>query len=256
MFAFKKLITPFLLPPGIFIVMLIVPGLLFLRKSRKAGVWCIFIGAAIWLLSVGPVSNFLMKGLETGLTMPANPKGDVIVLLGGGVYEGVKDLTGAGAPSEDSLARIVTAVRLQKRLHVPIIFSGGAVFPWRKAEAPVAKRFLIDLGVPGDKIILEDKSRDTFENARYVREICEKRHFRDPILVTSAYHMKRSVLMFKMFGMEVTPVPAEFMTWNRKYGWEDYLPGGFGAVRTACREYIGLLYYKTVGRFESRAETF
>ncbi len=256
MFAFKKLITPFLLPPGIFIAILLVSGLLFLRKSRKAGVLCVVVGAALWLLSIGPVSDSLMRGLEAGLNVPANPRGDVIVLLGGGAYDGVKDLTGVGAPSEDTLVRIVTVVRLQKRLQIPVIVSGGAVFAWREAEAEVDRRFLIDLGVPGDKIILDDRSRDTFENARYVKEICKKRHFRNPLLVTSAYHMRRSLLIFRQFDMEVTPVPAGFRTWDRKYRWPDYLPGDLGASRTACREYIGLLYYKTVGRFESRSETF
>jgi uncharacterized SAM-binding protein YcdF (DUF218 family) len=256
MFAFKKLITPFLLPPGIFIAILIVSGLFFLRKSRKAGVLCIVVGAALWLLSANPVSDALMRGLEAGLTIPANPRGDVIILLGGGAYDGVKDLTGVGAPSEDTLARIVTVVRLQKKLRIPVIVSGGSGFPWIKSEAPVDRRFLMDLGVPGDKILVDDKSRDTFENARYVKGICEKRHFMNPILVTSAYHMRRSLLIFRQFDMKVTPFPAGFKTWDRRYGWTDYLPGDLEESRSACREYIGLLYYKTVGGFESRAETF
>ena len=246
MFVFKKLITPFLLPPGIFILILIFSGLLFLKKSRKAGILNILIGVSIWLLSIGPVSDNLMKGLENGLTIPANPRGDVIILLGGGLHDEVRDLTGVGAPSEDTLARIVTVVRLQKRLQVPVIVSGGAVFPWRKSEATVDKRFLMDLGVPGDKILMDDKSRDTLENAQYVKEICEKHHFTSPILITSAYHMKRALISFRAFNMAVTPVPANFKTWDRKYGWADYLPGDLGTSMTACREYVGLLYHKLV----------
>lgn len=249
MFVFKKFITPFILPPGIFIVILIVSGLSFLRKSGKAGCLCIVVGVTIWLLSISPVSDVLMNGLEAGLTIPKDPKGDVIVLLGGGAYGGVKDLTGVGAPSEDTLSRIVTVVRLQKRLHVPVIVSGGAVFHWRKAEAPVDRRFLMDLGVPGGKIIMDEKSRDTFENAKYVKEICERHHFSKPILVTSAYHMRRSLLIFRMFNMKVTPVPSGFKTWDRQYGWTDYLPGGLGTSRTACHEYLGLLYYKALFSF-------
>ena len=248
MFVFKKFITPFLLPPGIFIVVLMAAGLLFLRKAGRAAMLCIVVGAALWLSSISPVSDALMKGLEAGLTVPENPSGDVIVLLGGGVYEKVKDLTGAGAPSGDSLARIVTAVRLQRRLHIPVIVAGGAVFPWKKPEATVDRRFLMDLGVPADRIILDDKSRDTFENAKRVKEICNRHHFSRPILVTSAYHMKRSLLMFEIFNMKVTPVPVELETWDREYRWPDYLPGGMEAFRTACREYMGILYYETVAR--------
>jgi uncharacterized SAM-binding protein YcdF (DUF218 family) len=253
MFVFKKLITPFLLPPGIFIVILIFSGLLFLKKSRKAGILNIFIGISIWLLSIGPVSDNLMKGLENDLTMPANPRGDVIILLGGGVYDGVKDLTGVGAPSEDTLARIVTAARLQKRLRVPVIVSGGTVFPWRKAEAPVDRRFLMDLGVPGDKILMDDMSRDTLENARYVKEICKKRHFTSPILITSAYHMKRALLGFRDLNLDATPVPSNFKTWDRKYGWADYLPGDLRSSMIACREYVGLLYHKVFSSLQSHA---
>ena len=251
MFVFKKLITPFLLPPWIFIVVLIFSGLLFLRKSRKAGILNILIGISIWLLSIGPVSDNLMKGLENGLTIPVNPRGDVIILLGGGVYDGVRDLTGVGAPSEDTLARIVTAVRLQKSLRVPVIVSGGTVFPWRKAEAPVDRRFLMDLGVPGDKILMEDKSRDTLENARYVKEICEKLRFRAPILITSAYHMKRALLSLREFNMDATPVPSNFKTWDRKYEWADYLPSDLRISMIACREYVGLLCHKDVSGLRS-----
>lgn len=249
MFTFKKLITPFLLPPGIFLIILMISGLLFLRKSRKAGILCIFTGAALWLLSISPVSDMLMKGLEAGLIIPANPQGDVIILLGGGIYDGVKDLTGIGAPSEDALARVVTAARLQKRLHIPVIVSGGSAFPWRKAEAPIDGRFLRDLGVPVNQILMDDKSRDTNENAEQVKEICEKRRFKDPILVTSAYHMKRSLLSFRRFNMKVTPVPADFRTWDTKYGWPDYLPGDLRNSMTACREYLGLLFYKVASKF-------
>lgn len=251
MFAFKKFIAPFLLPPGILIVILILSGLSFLRKSRKAGLLCILVGAALWLLSIGPVSGALMRGLESGLSMPANPRGDVIVLLGGGIYDHVKDLTGTGFPSGDTLARLVTVVRLQKRLNIPVIISGGAVYPWKKAEASVDRRFLVELGVPADKIILEEKSRDTFENAKYVKYICEKRDFRDPILVTSAFHMRRSLMIFRHFNITVTPVPVELRIWKRKYRWPDYLPGDLRAARTACHEYLGLLYYRAVFRIES-----
>lgn len=148
-----------------------------------------------------------------------------------------------------TLARIVTVARLQKRLRVPVIMSGGAVFPWRKAEAPVDRRFLMDLGVPGDKILVDDKSRDTLENARYVKKICEKRRFRYPILVTSAYHMKRALLSFRKFNMNATPVPSNFKTCDRKYGWTDYLLGDLRISMIACREYMGLLYYKAFSSF-------
>lgn len=247
MFMLKKMITPFLLPPGIFIFILLVSGLWLLKKSWKVGLVNIVLGFFLWFISISPVGDALMRGLEADLTIPENPRGDVIILLGGGIYDDVPDLSGRGAPSEDTLARIVTAVRLQRMLRIPIIVCGGTVFPWRRPEAPVDARMIKDLGVPSEKIIIEDKSRDTLENARCANELCKKYHFRNPLLVTSAYHTKRAVLNFKNVGMDLTSVPSGFKTWKRKYGWYDYLPSTFGSFTIALREYIGLLYHKVWG---------
>jgi uncharacterized SAM-binding protein YcdF (DUF218 family) len=248
MFILKKILTSFLLPPGIFVVVLIIAGVWFLsQRNNRAGILNVVIGLGMWFLCLGPVGNTLIRGLESGFEIPTNPAGDVILLLGGGVYDKTQDLTGMGAPSSSALSRIVTTVRLQKMLNIPVIVSGGKVYGFRAAEAPVLKRFLTDLGVPGHMVIVEDKSRDTIENARYAREICEQRGFVRPILVSSAYHLKRSVLSFTKAGLAVLPFPAGFKSWeNRRYGLTDYLPNGLGLTRLALKEYLGLLVYDVV----------
>jgi len=250
MFILKKILTPFFIPPGIFIIFLIFSGVWFLfKKHWRSGIVNCLIGSFIWLLSIAPVSDAILRGLESDFKIPINPQGDVIVLLGGGSHIGVADLSGIGSPAGDTISRIVTAVRLQKRLNVPIIVSSEQVFKYKPSEAPIVRRFLMDLGVPSNKIITEDKSRDTIENARYTKKICEKLGFKKPILVTSAYHMSRSVLSFKRMHMNVTPFPANFKTWeNKKYGWEDYLPAAseLGNTSFAIREYLGLLFYNFV----------
>lgn len=246
MFMFKKILTPFLMPPGIFIGLLICSGVWFsLRKQWKAGLLNCSIGLFMWALSLSPVSDTMLRGLESDFKIPKNPSGDVIILLGGGVYDEAPDLSGIGAPSGEMSGRIFTAVRLQKKLDIPIVVSGGIVFEGRKAEAVIIKRFLLDLGVPADKIIMEDKSRDTIENAKYTVKIFEKLNYKKPILVTSACHMKRAIMSFRKVGVEVLPVPSNFRTWkNKRYGWESYLPGNFGDANTAIHEYLGLLLYK------------
>ncbi|MBZ0155649.1 MAG: YdcF family protein [Alphaproteobacteria bacterium] len=250
MFLIKKIISPFLLPPGIFILVLLFSGFLFLRgKCRKAGVLNILLGVSLWLLSIAPVSDVLIGKLEAGFSLPENPKGDVIVLLGGGVYDNAPDMTGVGVPSEEMLGRIITAVRLQKKLRIPVVVSSGIVYSGRRAEAPVVKRFLMDLGVPEREILLEDRSRDTIENARYTKEICGKFGFKRPILVTSAFHMKRSLMSFEKVHLKVVPFPANFKTWgDKKYGWHDYLPdiSGLWSVYAGLREFLGLLFYRLV----------
>jgi uncharacterized SAM-binding protein YcdF (DUF218 family) len=205
----------------------------------------------MWALSIAPVSDAMIRGLESKYDIPQNVKGDVIILLGRGVSDKAPDLTGLGAPSGSYLTRIVTAVRLQKKMHIPIIVSGTEA-PEDKAEdktleAHIVRRFLIDLGVPAGKIIIEDKSRDTFENVKFTKEICERSEFTNPILVTSAYHLKRAVMSSEKIGLEALPFPAGFNSWQGKeYRWSSYLPGDFSTASTAVKEYLGLMFYKFV----------
>ncbi len=247
-FVLKKALSPFILPPGIIIVLLLITALVFLTRKRwAAGFTNLIIGMLLWALSMPPVPAYLLRGLEGDFKIPENPRGDVIILLGGGVHEDVPDLTGAGAPSEEMFARIVTAVRLQRKLNVPVIISGGSVFQGRKAEAPIVRRFLSDLGVPESKILMEAKSRDTIENAKYTCEICREHGYRKPLLVTSAFHMKRAVASFEKTDCKVLPFPAAFKAGKqRKYLWEDFLPSASSLEGTAValHEHLGLLFYK------------
>ena len=232
MFALKKAISPFLVPPGIFIVILAFSGLYMWRRSRKAAIINLAIAVFIWALAIRPVSNRLMRGLEAGLS--SRPQGDVIVMLGGGLRDGL--------PTGDTLARIVAAARLYQIIHAPVIISGGPVFGWRRPEAVVDVRFLEREGVPPGKIISEEKSRDTLQNAEYSAQICERYHFKRPVVVTSAYHMKRALLCFGHFGMRAAAFPA----WPAKkaYHWTGYLPKSFRYSRTALHEYLGIVYLK------------
>lgn len=248
MFALKKILTPFLLPPGIFVLILFGYGCWCGRRRRYgAALINLLLALSLWLLSTGPVCALLMGGLERGLTIPHPLQGDVIILLGGGVEGFVPDLTGTGRPSEDMCSRLLTAVRAQRQLKVPVIVSGGSVFAGQPAEAPVVRRFLLDLGVPSEQILIEAKSRDTKENAGYCREIIRSKGFRRPLLVTSAYHMPRSLVAFRTAGLAVTPLPAQFVTGgNGLRHWSRWLPdaGALHGSAKALREYLGLLWYR------------
>ena len=86
------------------------------------------------------------------------------------IYLFPRPLSGLGAPSDSYLTRIVTAVRFQKRLNIPIPVSGVGASKYRVAEYHIVKRFLTDLGVPAEEIIIEAKNRDTFENEKLRRK--------------------------------------------------------------------------------------
>ena len=250
MFVLKKIVSAFLLPPGIFVLLLALAGaVLLVRKKIAGGIFNLAVAALIWALSTTPVADSIMSPLEKPYAQIKIPMGDVIVLLGGGVAQGVPDFSGKGAPSADMLFRIVTAVRLQQRLDVPIIVSGGNVYRNIDSEAGIARRLLTDLGVADGKIIMEERSRDTLGNAGYTKSICQKRGYKQPILLTSAYHLPRAVDLFKRSGLEVTAFPAGFKTaTERRYGWQDFLPstGSLDITSDALHEYLGQIYYKLI----------
>ncbi len=211
---------------------------LVLKRYYRVGIVNCLIGIFIWMFSISPLSNALLNELESNFYIPKKPEGDVVILLSYGTYENVPDLSGTGTPEPGMYGRLVTAIRIQKMLNVPIIASGTG--------GPIIKRFLIDLGIPSKMIITEEKSRDTIGNAGQTKEICKKYGFQQPLLVTSAYHMKRAILSFKKINMDVTPIPADFKTSkNMKYRWENYLPNvsNLEITSLAMHEYLGLLFY-------------
>jgi uncharacterized SAM-binding protein YcdF (DUF218 family) len=248
MFAFKKLLTPFVVPPGIFVVLLLAWGAYrSVAGKRKSGLSAILLGLALWAASIGPVSDFLMASLESNFPVPRKVEGDVIVLLGGGVIDGVPDFSGTGAPSDNMYPRIVTAVRLQKRLGLPVIVSGGKIDAEATPEAVIVGRFLADLGVAESKIILEDRSRDTYENAVFTKAVCDRRAFRQPILLTSAYHMGRSVAAFRKAGLDVTPYPTNFYSLGHPpYTFWSCLPSpeSLKLASAALHEHLGAVFYR------------
>jgi len=250
LFFLKKLATPFILPPGIFVMALISSGvLLIFARRRKTGIFNLALGLLMWIFCTIPFSNYLIGGLESEFDVSQDVTGDCIILLGGGIIDRVPDFSGSGTPTDRMLARIVTAVRVQKKLDVPIIVSGGRIYQNVNSEAQIARRFMVDLGVAERQIITEENARDTYENAKYTKEICLKENYHKPILITSAFHMKRALLSFKKVGLDVIPYPAGFRTKNvQGVTWFGYLPrsGGLEATSDALHEYLGILFYMLV----------
>ncbi|MCP4746656.1 MAG: YdcF family protein [Desulfobacteraceae bacterium] len=248
MFYIKKIITPFILPPGIFILVLGIICIWSLTKKRpRTALLSFAMSFVLYIFSIGPIADLPMRGLESGLKIPSKFDTDVIIMLSGGLYGYSHDLSGIGAPGPFTMERLVTAARVHFKTGAPIIVSGGQVYEHQAVIAPAVKRFLMDLGIAEKMIILESRSRDTYENALYSKQICEKREFSKPVLVTNGYHMKRSLLSFKKVGMTVTPLACGLMYWpNKKYGWTSYLPRAdhFRTASTGLHEWIGLIYYR------------
>ena len=169
------------------------------------------------------------------------------MVLGGGCYSGVSDFDGEGQLSADATNRLVMGLRLHKALGLPIILSAGKVFSYSASEADIAYRLLKASGVEEKYLIKENRSRNTAGNATFTKEICEKQKYDKVILVTSAYHMPRSVALFKREGMNVIPYPTDYKTYkNPVLNAFSFTPsaGCLYYTSSAVKEYLGLLAVK------------
>jgi uncharacterized SAM-binding protein YcdF (DUF218 family) len=245
MFELKKIISAFLLIPGIFIVFFIITGIYGIRKKIFILKFNLLAGIILYCFSISFVANYMLSFIEKESIYSGKPAVDAIILLGGGVMEGVPDISGTSIPSSDMTVRIVDTVRLYKKYKLPVVVSGGSI-SGKVKEAVVAKRFLTDLGVKDKDIILEDSSKDTIENALYVKEIFRKKGYKKGLLVTSAYHIRRSEFLFKKAGLDVYPHSCGISS-NKsiEFNLYDFLPGiGYlNQSAATIKEALGLLFY-------------
>ena len=233
LFVAKKILAAFLLPPGLFITLLLAAGVILCRrKARKSGAFLLFLAFLIWGLSVLPVSDMMVRGLESGLPFPQAEEADVVIVL-----------SGYGD-------RVGPSIQLQRKLGVPILFSGYVSL---KDSAWDRENFYLSLesaGVPRDLVLVETQSRDTFENLRQARDICRRRGFRRPVVVSSAFHGKRILLTLKKlnFRADLYSVDFEVMGRTIHYSWRSALPDAQALLgcSTALNEYLGLLLYRIV----------
>lgn len=246
MFAVKKILTAFIVPPGTFILLSFAAFFWLRRKGKKdaARVFLLF-ASVLWIFSVKPVSDAFIRPLEYAYARGNAENSDAIVVLGGGITENAPDLASAHALKGDAMARVVEAFRLHRRYGYPVITTGGRVFS-RAAEAEVAGKILEDMGVEKEKIFMETESRDTFENALYCADICRREGFDKIILVTSAFHIPRALEAFGKAGFEgVVPFGTNYRSSvEGEYGFYDWLPGPMEDLSAAVKEYAGLIFYK------------
>ena len=234
MYIISKLFTFIFLPPAIFIWSLIISGLL----SKKFGTFFIILGIVFYLLSIKPISNLLLKPLEN---IPSNnTKANLVVVLGGGSNS--NDILRS---SPDAFKRLTYGIIIAKQNNIPLIFTGGGYK--KPTEAYNAKKDINLFEKTFDfklKTYFEGRSRNTFENAKFTLELIKKHNLSKKIyLVTSAYHMKRSIMLFKHFGFDIVAKPVGFLVDKKAYTFYDFLPqmGYLANSYKAIHEYFGIL---------------
>jgi uncharacterized SAM-binding protein YcdF (DUF218 family) len=206
------------------------------------------------LMTFTPLDALLLRPLED--RFPAQspvmtpPKG--IIVLGGALSERIAKARGQTAMN-DAGERMTAAATLARLYpNALLVFSGGSgsLLDDSDREATAAHRFWSEFGVPESQMIFEDASRNTYENAAFTQKLVHPRQDEKWLLVTSAFHMPRSIGIFRALGMNPLAYPVDFRT---EGAWMDFLPPTDGAqairnVEIALREYVGLIAYRLDGK--------
>ncbi|WP_242949570.1 YdcF family protein [Clostridium pasteurianum] len=182
--------------------------------------------------------------MENRYKVPANPSGDVIIMLGGGSTLDTPNLGFNGHLSGFAANRLLTSIQLYKKLNIPIIVSGGKVYKSTGTESEISKNILMSMGVPENKIIVENKSINTEQNVKFTKEILNSNNYKKPILVTSAFHMQRAAMQFKKSNVVVLPFPTDYQTnINEDLELNDFIPSSDSMVKLSLsvKEFIGIL---------------
>ena len=142
------------------------------------------------------------------------------------------------------MQRLVEGIRLARVLRIPLVLSGGsgAVAPTEAREADAMADTAVKLGFPSHNILIENRSRNTLENAKGVAALLPGKTV---ILVTSAYHMKRALAMFRKTGLSPIPAPTGYKMRSRPSSAINLIPraSSLDASSMALSEYLSLSWY-------------
>ena len=264
MFFYLAKAVWFVLQPSTFIALLIGYGAILIwtgwaRWGRR------FVSAGAFLLLVAglsPLGNALILPLEdrfprADLDSPPPPAG--LIILGGAENRLVGSARKAPTVNEAGERLLEGAILAHRFPEAKVAFSGGdaGILYKSNSEAEGAATILTQLGVARDRLILEANARDTYENAVYLKKEleAEAKFGADSrwLLITSAYHMPRSMGAFRQAGFEVEPWPVDYRTrgpadFTKPF---DKVSEGLRRVDTAAREWVGLLAYWLTGRINA-----
>jgi uncharacterized SAM-binding protein YcdF (DUF218 family) len=254
-FVLSKVLGFFAIPSNLVILLGIGGALLLRSRFHRAGLR-LMIGSLLVLALMGlsPLGNALIIPLENRFPAWDAARGapDGIVVLGGAISPDVSRTRGAAALTE-AAERMTAAVELARRYPgARMVFSGGIgeLISSGATEAEAAHRLWEALGIAPARITLEDKSRNTVENAVFSKDLLKPKPGEHWLLVTSAYHMPRAIGIFRKAGFAVEPYPVDWRTRGSEDALRPFPTLGDGLRRTdtAVREWVGLTIYWLTGR--------
>ena len=254
-FPLSKILGFFASPSNLVISIGLLGLLLLPTRFARAGRALAFASLIVLaIFGLSPVGNALMVPLEDRFPRWDAARGapDGIIVLGGAISPDVSAARDEVALNE-AAERLTVAAELARRYPAArIVFSGGsgALIYDEGAEAPFALRLLEDLGIPRARILLEDRSRNTVENAIFSKALIQPKPGERWLLVTSAHHLPRAIGVFRKMGFAVEPYPVDWRTRGAADALHPFATLGDGLRRsdTAVREWVGLAVYWLTGR--------
>jgi uncharacterized SAM-binding protein YcdF (DUF218 family) len=256
-FVLSKTLGIMLLPTnfliGVGLVGVILLATRFARLGRNLAV------ASVVLLAIcgfSPLGNWLLYPLEQRFPPWDAARGapDGIIVLGGSIHADVS--AERGTPVVGGAAdRIIAAAALAQRYpNARVVFTGGSanLLANDAREADYAGAIFENLGIAKSRLIMERRSRNTQENAEFSKALVAPKAGEHWLLVTSAFHMPRSVGLFRKAGFAVEPYPVDWRVGGRAnlFAFANFAIDGLIQTDIAVREWIGLLAYRLTGKID------
>lgn len=250
MFTLSKLLSA-ITQPMFWLALWWLVALLLLNQYRKTATSMLWVGLVVLaLLGVRALPDALLRPLENGYPVPPAESiaGHAGVIVLGGAFNGPETFTTHGqVPLNSAAERMTTPVGwLRAFPHMELIFTGGEgrLLATGTTEAQLAEQFYKEQGLNMGLIRLESGARNTRENARNVAQLLGPRCRNERwLLVTSAWHMPRSVPEFQAQSCQVTPYPVDFLTGQHTPLSEYSLAHSLQRWQTALHEWLGALVY-------------
>jgi uncharacterized SAM-binding protein YcdF (DUF218 family) len=214
----------------------------------------LFSVALLAICGFSPLGNWLLYPLEQRFPPWDAARGapDGIVVLGGPIDA---DLSAAHGVAVVSAAgdRLIAAAALARRYpNARLVYTGGSanLISNDAKEADYATALFESLGVSKARLVMERRARNTQENAEFSKVVAAPKSGERWLLVTSAYHMPRSIGLFRKAGFPVEPYPVDWRVGGRAYlmNFHNFSIDGLASVDVAVREWMGLAAYRITGK--------
>lgn len=254
-FLLSKVLGFFATPSNLIAVICAAGTVLLLIRARRLGMSVLITGIALLLIAgYSPLGNVLLLSLSERFP-PWQDGGrapDGIIILGGAIDSEVSAARGA-LELDASAERVVAMLVLAQRYpDARIVYSGGSgnLIQNSVPEAPIASRLLTQFGIAPDRIVVEQDSRTTLENALFTRDRVSPKPGERWLLVTSSFHMPRSIGAFRAAGFTVEAYPVDWRTRGPgDAAWPfDRLSAGLARCDVAVHEWTGLFAYWISGK--------